>query len=121
MAAQRQAAAWQAQEQADLEDRQLIVESAYLSELQGQKGELLSKVAALRADLQEWRAKLEGQVKSYKTEVSDLRAALSGEVDALRGEFRDLKAALKQQLDAMASMHAAATAAALPQRPRSPR
>jgi uncharacterized coiled-coil DUF342 family protein len=51
----------------DLDDGSLRVESAYLSELQEQKNELLSKVTALKTDLQDWRSKLDAQVKSYKT------------------------------------------------------
>jgi len=50
-----------------LDDGSLRVESAYLSELQEQKNELLSKVTALKTDLQDWRSKLDAQVKSYKT------------------------------------------------------
>lgn len=55
------------QQWGDLEDGSLRVESAYLSELQEQKNELLSKVTALKTDLQDWRSKLDAQVKSYKT------------------------------------------------------
>lgn len=96
------------------DDNEIDIESAYLKELQAQKGELMAKVGSLKSELQDWRRRLDGQVQTYKGEVAKLRDELNSEVDALKSEFTELKAALRQQLELTTKLAQDAQIAAMP-------